>query len=194
MAQNLIQLPKTADFKIGGWHIKITDHKIESSHNLFDCIVVVTPTETVHNTRIESSHNLFDCIVGIIIDPRFDRQILYQLEEHGISFETVIEECARELEEDPEVFVWSKYRDRNSWFLGRKHTDRDTRLAFSKSVAGRKITEQIIEKIRSCADWSELYDEMQLTTKFNENVGKRINKELKEQDKAKEEITQCRKT
>ena len=166
MPQSLIQLPKTADFKIGGWYIKITDHKIESINNLFDCIV------------------------GIIIDPRFDRQILYQFEEHGISFETVIEECARELEEDPEVFAWSRYRDRNSWFLGCKHTDRAHLLAFSESVAGRKIVELVVEKIRSCDNWDDLYDEMQLTTKFNENMGKRINKELKEQDKAKEEITQ----
>ena len=169
MSQSMTQLPKDAKFRMGGWNIKIQDHKVEYPYGLFDCIV------------------------DIISDYRSDRQTLYQFEEHGISWEMAIEECIRELEEDTKMFGESTYWHNNKGVTGNKYVDLDSRIAFSESVAGRKIVRLVVEKIRSCDNWDDLYDEMQLTTKFHKDMRKRINKELKKQDKTKEEMRQqCR--
>ena len=159
MIQSLTQLPKTAKFRIGGWGITIQNHKVKYPYSLFDCIL------------------------DIIMDPRSDRQMLYQFEGHGISWEMIIEECVRELEEDTDVFAHSLNRYNNTW------VDWAHSIAFSESVAGRKIAGLLVEKIRSCDNWDDLYDEMQRRTKFHKDMRKRINKELKKQDKAKEEMT-----
>ena len=151
MAQSLIQLPKDADFRIGVWHIKITDH------------------------MIVNQGDLFDCIVDIIMDPRSDRQMLYQFEGHGISWEMAIEECVRELEEDTDVFAHSLNRYNNTW------VDWAHSIAFSESVAGRKIAGLLVEKIRSCDNWDNLYDEMQLTSKFQKEIKNRMQEEMKPQ-------------
>ena len=159
MPQSLTQLPKTADFKIGGWPIKITDHKIES----FD--------------------NLFDCMLDIIMDPRSDRQILSEFEKYGVSFEAVIEYCVEELEHDVNMLTNIMWRGDilESVFHPSQMLNTWSKCEdFSKSVAGRKIAEIYIEKIRICDNWGELYDEMHPTSEFIKNINNRIVEELKQ--------------
>ena len=167
MPQSLTQLPKTTEFKIWGRWIVIDDHEVINHDGLF-----VT-------------------MMHVINDEGSDKQTLYQFEKEGINFESAIERCAYELEYDPQLialFIWDyvhpeirKFDANVTWSeMG----------IFSESVACRKIVEQLIDKIRSCNDWQDFYDEMQETTKFHKDVKKRMIKELKEQNRIKEEIKQ----
>ena len=165
MTQNLIQLPKEALFEVGKRLITIMDHKVMNRWGLLDTILLIVRS--------------FDS----------DRQTLYQFEEHKVSFEAAIEYCAAELEHDTDALfcvVYGKYAIQNIRGLG---IDKTYYLIedFSKSVAGRKIAEQLIEKIRSCDNWGELYDEMLYTSKFTKDMRKRMIKELKEQNRIKKE-------
>ena len=158
MAQDLTQLPETADFKIGMWPITIRNHKVTDENAMFGSIIWI-----VNRTDL-------------------GRDVLNKFEKHGISYEAVIECCAKELEENPKVldfFIKWMYVIRNS---------KEPTVGFSKSKRGRFIADQLVEKIRSCDNWGELYDEMQMTSKFQKDMKNRIILELKEQNRIKEEI------
>ena len=113
----------------------------------------------------------FGVMMHIIRDADSNKQTLYQYEKHGISFEMVIECCAQEFEEDAVILaniITRELHERRSF-------------SFSESAAGRKIAEQFIEKIRSCDDWGELYDEMYETSKFRKDIKNRIREGLEQQ-------------
>ena len=156
MPQSLIQLPKTANFRILGWSIIIEDHTITNNYGLLGKI-----------TRI-------------IVELPVDRQALYQFEKHGISWEAAIEYCTRELEDNPRILATViRYYGIDKGVRSDTMDDWNNRVSFSESAAGRKIAEQFVEKIRSCGNWGELYDELQLTTKFSKYMKERIIKEIK---------------
>ena len=158
MPQNLIQLPKKADFRIAGWTITIRNHKVAESSGLIGCIMKVAD------------------------DVKSNRDTLYQFEKHGINFETAIEECARELEYDIETLGNFIYWNMNYIKVSAGMTtnkDLDIIYKFAESEAGKKIAAQFIEKIRGCNNWEEIYDELQLTTKFSKYMKERIIKEIK---------------
>ena len=158
MTQSLIKLPQTADIEIDGWHttytLKIRDYKVADGDSLFNsimCIVNNMDPDTMNQNRL----------------------ILSEFEKHGISFEAAIEYCAKELGENPDILryliVWEYFKP------DLKHIVR-----FAESDAGRIIAEQFVEKIRSCDDWGQLYDEMQRTSKFQQDIKSRIHKELEQ--------------
>ena len=157
MPQSLIQMPETAKFQIDKYWIEIKNQKVENWDGLW---VVIT---------------------GIIEDPYTDRDILYQFEEHGISFETVIEECTRELKENTGilahenhwVYAICKYAKKDLW------ESMQLLLDLSKKDAGAVIADQCIEKIRSCNNWGELYDELHPASKFSKNIMKKIKMEVR---------------
>ena len=167
MPQSLTQLPKKMEFAIAGWDITIEDHKIVDNNGLLNSIM------------------------HAVDDPGSDRNILYEFEKHGVSFEMVIEYCVWEIENDEDILadvMWymnvimeliHTIIGINMWSECRN---------FSKSVKGREISEQYTEKIRSCNNWEELYDEMQQTSKFHRDMKKRMNKEIKIRNKTKEEV------
>ena len=163
MPQSLIQLPKTAEFVICGERIRIKDH------------------------RFMSSYSYFFKIMSIIKDSKSDSDTLYQFEKHGISYEATIEHCAYELEHDADalfnVIYWI-YRIRN---ITGANINKNWNVIgdFSESGAGGKIAEQIIEKIRSCENWGQLYEEMHPESRFSEDMKKKTRKEMIQQ--------QCRK-
>ena len=153
----MTRLPNTADIEILGWSIEIRNHQVVN----YDC-------------------RFFDVIMDLVSDVRSDRETLYQFEKHGISFEMVVEECVKELEEDTLALVslifghykLSKivYADKGSTWL--------EKCAFSAGRTGRKIVDRIVEKIRDCNDWGELYDEMNPESRFHKEIIKKI-KEVK---------------
>ena len=185
MPQSLTQLPETAEFEIGGWCLVIRDHKVVSDGGLWEFI-----NHVVNNIRGQS---------------------LYQFEKHGISFEAAIEYCAYEYENYAEpltnLIFWQyniesyktdiirQYLTLRNYPFGQYNIESyktDSRGSclqniddFSKSNAGRKIAAQYIEKIRSCDNWGDLYDEMRLTSRFNKDVKNRIIQELEEQNRTK---------
>ena len=151
MPQSLIQLPKEAEFEIDGWPIHIQNHRV-------------------------TGNGLFSQILMIVSSLNSDANTLRLFEEHGISCEMIIEECAKELENDSEVLAhvirWHCGNLKIKSVLAIDTTD--AIFLFSKSVPGRKIAEQFIEKIRSCDNWEELYDEMLLYSRFRMDVKRRI--------------------
>ena len=158
MAQSLIQLPKDADFKIGKYRIGIKDHEI----------VNVT--------------GLFGAVIGIIKDMPSHREILRQFEKYGISFEAAIERQIHEMEHNADILsdaIWrhSLFEEMEYKFGERRW---DVCLKFSKSRAGRNIAELFIEKIRSCENWEELYDELKLTSVFQMEIRRMVIKGMKQ--------------
>ena len=150
MAQSLIQLPKDAQFSIAGWDITIEDHMITNNYGLFGTII----------NMINSSNS--------------NEKTLVEFEGYKISFECVIEECARELEQDTMILAWFIFKEYAV-------TDLNEQIVrFVKSEAGRIIAGQFVEKIRSCDDWSELYDEMQHKSRFQQDMRNRIIGELEQ--------------
>ena len=157
MSQSLTQLPKTAEIKIRSHEIPIKNHRV---------------------VRVDG---LLGGISYIIRDPSSPCETLSEFEKQGISFEMVIEECSRELEYDPMILV--EFCDKNynvTLESGTVVQEEWTRLvSFSKSSAGRAVADQFIEKIRSCDNWKELYDELERGSKFMDNMEERVQKEVK---------------
>ena len=154
MSQSLTQLPKTADIEIQGWH--------------------TTWTLKIRNNKPDDEEGLFSEIMWIITESDPGNQILNKFEKHGISFEMAIECCAQELEENPKVF---------EYFIIWEYSMGDSEelvASFSESVAGRTIAGQFVEKIRSCNNWEELYNEFHRTSKFQQDIKSRILKELEQ--------------
>ena len=137
----------------------------------------------IRNHRVTGT-GLFCRIMRLIDDHPSYGNTLYQFEKHGICYEVAIEECARELEGDTKIFEHFIV-----WQCDIADLD-DQTVNFSESTAGRKIAEQYIEKIRSCDNWGELYEEMHHTSKFCQDMKGRIFKEVNEQRRTREEIKQ----
>ena len=152
MAQSMTRLPETAEFRIGGHLIQIENH------------VVV------------SAIGLFDAIMYIIEDPESNRDTIQQLEKYGISWEMAIECCAHEIQCNTDILlqVISKHCALGKIKEAVTENAHDEIINFSKSVTGRIMPEMYIEKIRSCNDWGELYDEMHPTSEFQKEIKSRI--------------------
>ena len=149
MPQNLIQMPKDAEFEICGWLIEIRNHAVM----LMD--------------------GLFGMMMHIIKDEGSDKQTLYQFEKYGVSFEAAIECCAWELENGVDVLaraISDKYRLWRALPKNIGHSEHD----FSESAAGRAVADQYIEKIRSCDNWGDLYAELHPTSKFSMDINTKI--------------------
>ena len=157
MPQSLTQLPETASFEIGGCHVKIDDHKVVDWF-------------------------LFVYVWSIINEVDSDLQTLTEFEKHGISFESLIEYCVHELE--CKEYALTKLIWHND--LGECSMKDsvagiwETNHNYSKSVEGRNIAEQLVEKIRSCDDWNELYEEIHWKSKFHKYMKSKIIKELEQ--------------
>ena len=166
MPQSLTRLPQEADFKILGWEVIIQDHEMKNWNGIFDIII------------------------NIVNDSGSQRDTLYQFEKHGISFEMAIERCVQELEYSVEILAriiaWDSFikdiAEKVEKISGSKCTSGCISLRkFSESVEGRATVDQLVEKIRSCNNWGELYDEMHQDSQFNKDIESRIIMELKEQ-------------
>ena len=148
MPQSLTGLPETANIMIGGYVITIRNHGIRGSRSLFENIMTV-----VYNNSNEN------------------REILVEFEKYKVSYEAVIERCAMEIEKDTAVLVNVVFYDEDENQL--LHDAWGGLLKFSKSDAGRVMAGQLIDKIRDCNNWGELYDEMQMTSKFKKEIRRR---------------------
>ena len=158
MSQSLIQLPEEADFEILEWDITIRNHEVQEE-------------------------GLFGTIIAIIKSSLSNKKTLEEFEKHKVSYEAAIEWCARELESDPwilEGVIWWHYNPKKLKEIKNKDTW-SVISALSTSDAGKSIAEQIVEKIRSCDNWGDLYDEMQMTSKFQQETRRKIKMELKQQ-------------
>ena len=158
MPQSLTQLPKKMEFAIAGWDITIRDHVV-----------------------VKANH-LFGVIIDIASDTRVSRGIFTEFEKHGISFEMVIEECARELEHDAnvlaEIIRWEYLALKKIMLDGKRM---NLIRVFSNGVAGRKIAAQYIKKIRSCNDWEELYDTLKIPNEFHKRMRRKVIREIRQQ-------------
>ena len=157
MPQSLTQLPEKTEFRVGGHRIIIRDN------------------------RVVNWKGLFDAILWCVMSSRTHRDTLYQFDKHGISCEMAIECCAEELDGgNTEKFanlIGTHYEIKR--ISGQSPFSRsDEFFNISKSGAGRIIVDQLIEKIRNCDDWGELYDELHLSSRFQKEIKKKIEKEM----------------
>ena len=159
MKQNLIQMPKMAEIQIGSWCGRIRNHEA-----------------VFHDS-------LFIMITNIIRDSSLNWQSLVKFEEHGIGFETAIEECVRELECRAEIlarFMYLHYVNTPEFTKTMEGNEWNNTWNFSASETGKKIAWQFIEKIRSCGNWEELHGELNLKSKFYIDMKSRIIMEIQQ--------------
>ena len=160
MPQSLTRLPKEAHIQILGHSIIIQNHRVVSNGGLLNSIMSITSM-------------MRTCV---------NEQTLSDLEKHGISFEMAIECCVREIEKDSHVLVWLiwwhyKINMASGSII---HRQWERVHVFSNGAAGRKIAEQHIEKIRSCENWQQLYQEMDPDSQFSRDMQDRISEGLEE--------------
>ena len=155
MQQSIVRLPKEDNFEIGGWYIKIQDHKVKYREGLIGMLTLMIGSKSV------------------------DRQTLAKFEEYKVSFEAVIEECSNELEDNKiksAEIIWHHYDITTQSTTTKVETSIRGIYDFSKSEAGRTIINEFIEKIRSCENWKELYDILHPKNKFIRDMKQRIMK------------------
>ena len=115
--------------------------------------------------------------MGIIEDSGTDRRILTEFEKYKVSYEAAIEECCYELEENKFILanIIYYYRGEIIEIKGGTITGTWNKVVkFSESPKGRVIADQYIDKIRSCSDWEELYDELHSKSTFSKHLIKQI--------------------
>ena len=151
MPQNLIQIPETVEFSVLGYFVAIKNHEFATYYGLFG--------------RIND----------IIRDSYSSGETLYQFEKHGISYEAAIECCVSELEHDTNVLANAISGHYKIWVDNKEGVNWLTLVDFSGSDTGRVMASQFIEMIRSCDDWEQLYDHMQLNSKFQKEMKGKIN-------------------
>ena len=154
MPQSLIGLPKEADIMFYDWiKVRIRDHQFEKGSDIFDA--------TMYIVNERKSH----------------RDILIEFEKYGISFETIIEECVCNLENDTDVLtqlICHHYEIKETLFYDDEIDCWDRSREFSESETGGKIVNQLVEMIRSCGNWGELYEHMHLANKFQKDLKSRV--------------------
>ena len=158
MTQGLVGLPESADIKIGDCEIEIRNHKLTNDAGLFGKMLEV----------IQLSNS--------------DRYTLAEFEDHQISFETAIECCANELEDNIWVMALAMFYKYGICEIidADEENGRAVAYIYSKGDTGRQVAHQIIEKIRDCANWTELYDTLHQDSKFQKKTRKRIKEEIKQ--------------
>ena len=159
MPQSLTRLPEEVEFKIGEWHV------------------------TVQNHVITEDMGLFGIIMNIVTSSDLDRKALLEFEKRGISFEAAIECCVEEIENNTDILakvLWWHYDTYKISEMPCDHRYLNPTYDFSKRDAGRKIAVQLVEKIRSCENWGELYDELNLKSQFQKEMEYKIISEVKE--------------
>ena len=107
--------------------------------------------------------------MGLTNNPDTDTRILSEFEKYGISYEAAIEECVKDLEYSP-IRIIHIICNGDIW---------DVMVSAVKRKVCMAITDQYIDKIRSCGNWQELYDEMHQTSEFQKNMKKKIKEEMK---------------
>ena len=159
MPQNMIELPQEAEFDIEGFHVVIQNHRVKTyDHSLLGAIIMIT-----RNTSI-------------------DVNTLQQFERHGISYEAAVEECAYELENNASALAWVIYWSHDSARI-KDATTGNTREEvdiYAASDRGRKIAAQYIEKIRSCDDWQQLYEQLHYNSPFQKEMEGKVLAEIEQ--------------
>ena len=94
----------------------------------------------------------------------------------------MIEHCAGELEDTQSILecifwwhldLWKKQNGK------RMNYSAGISLDFAANKVDRKFRDQYVDKIRSCDNWEELYDEFHHTSRFYRDMKSGIEKELK---------------
>ena len=159
MTQSIVGFPESADFEICGHIIKIRFHKI------------------IHHG------GFFALALNILADSDANRQTLAEFEGHGISYESFIECCITELEENPETFARIiNWIDHTSQQVIPLHSAGkwDHVLLFSQSSRGMEMAEEFEEKIRNYENWGEFYDDLKPASKFIKEMKKHLKMEIKQ--------------
>ena len=157
MPQSLIRLPETAWIIIG-----------------LGCV-------NIENHEVKSTDGLIGNIVRIALDSDSQGDTLREFEKHGVSYEAAIECCVTELEHDTSKLsdlIFYNYLWNNVGGLDKRDDYRRKSDVYSASVSGRKMAEQLVEEIRNCNDWGELYDQVNLSMEFHKDIKKKIEKEM----------------
>ena len=125
---------------------------------------------------------MFAIIMYMVRSQRSDKKSLYEFEKQGISFEMIIENCVRELENNTKLLAYHI----NTSPPIRKINNRSDKITLKRIIAftageeGMKLAGRYIEMIRSCNNWEDLYDQMLPTSEFWKEMNDRIHAEFKQ--------------
>ena len=128
----------------------------------------------IREHKVVNLKGLFGCIMYITGDQNHDRDTLTRFEEYGISYEAAVEYCIKELECSTIILAEALF-----WNYHIHEIEKISKIP--NNLAMKIIAEQFIEKIRSCDNWGELYDEMCDTSQFTKDMKKRVLGEIEQQ-------------
>ena len=162
MPQSLTQLPKEIDVDIDHmWHVPIKNHLIERPDYL---LYTVT------------------CVID---SPRTDKNTLFQFEAFGVNYESFTVACSDILKNDPVgslcrvlFFHYGMCNYLTDMPNGQSERRHDLIFRLLKSRLGKIYADILVEKIRSCDNWDDLYEEMHHTSKFHKYMRGRIEEEI----------------
>ena len=133
-------------------------------------ITVGEYTVNIENHKIKAE-NLLEWILRLMTNHLWNEGVV-KMKQNNISCEAVVEECVRELDENDKqflFFIWWNYDLQDRW----REIDE-----FSTTEEYWEITQQLIGAIRDCANWAELYETLNLKSKFNERTIQQVRREL----------------
>ena len=168
-SQSLVRLPETVDLKINDTSLHIRDHRVASGYGLY--VWVSDIIQYIDSQRCKNSEFTYDDWNTVVTN----------MEKQGLVYEAVIEWCVQELENKTDILEHIVYFHYNITRIQRKTPiaiSLEVLSDFLKNDRGRSIANQLIEKIRSCDDWQDFYDEMRLTSRFNMDLKNRIQREV----------------
>ena len=125
---------------------------------------------TIKNHAVITKYGLFTGIAGAIREGHWD-EVLKQLKSGEFSYESVLEQCVAEIETNQKAFtyaIWWNY-DADLTYTKAKE--------FIKTDAGVSLGIKIVDNIRDCSNWDELYKELHPKSKFSRDIQKIIKRE-----------------
>ena len=90
------------------------------------------------------------------------KEVAKTLDENGVTFEAVIETCVVDFEKNHDILAWMMGTHLGA---GLKWAES---MEFSKSATGRAAADRIIEDIRQCDDWEDLFNRTNLNSEWND--------------------------
>ena len=163
MTQSIVGLPEKAKIKIRGFNISIKNHKVTGPLGFLDRMLWL-----------------------IREDRREWENAVSQMQAQQISFDTMIDTCACELDNDYKILgrvIAVHYNFEKEWNITDVNTGDDSETfkradEFSKDISGREIAEKIIDEIRDCVSWDHFLGVMNTESVFSHGIKKLIRKEV----------------
>ena len=156
MTQNMTGMPETAEFRVRGYLVTIENHEVENWGGLLDIMWCVTNVDR-------------------------DKDILSKFEKHGVSFAAAIKCLIQETSSKNDMIARALQRHYGTCVVESEIINqRDKIIVFIKNPQGELMMKQFTDKIKKCNNWIELYDVLDLTSRFQRDAAETIRNKVED--------------